>query len=322
MRALVLSRGEAPAVREVPDPEPGPGEALVGVLLAGICRTDLELARGYMDFAGIPGHEFVGRVERVTSRADGPLVGARVTSEINLGCLECSWCVQGLARHCPDRRVLGILGKDGAFAERVALPVSALRAVPATLSDRRAIFVEPTAAAFAILDQVGVSSSSSVLVLGDGKLGLLAAQALALRGARVTVAGRHPAKLALARSWGLRAEQAEGLAEAGFDMVVECTGRPEGLDLALRRVRPRGTVVMKTTCAGGTTFDAARAVVDEVTLVGSRCGRFEPALEALSGGAVQVDGLIAEELPLARAAEALRLAGESHRLKVILRVAP
>ena len=309
------------SLRDLPDPQPGPGEALVAVLVAGICRTDVELSRGYMGFSGVAGHEFVGRVIGASSRADGQLVGARVTGEINIGCDDCPACAAGMARHCPRREVLGILGRPGAFAEKLTLPVANLHAVPANLTDEQAVFIEPTAAAFEILDQISVSPSERVLVLGDGKLGLLIGQTLATRGCRVVVEGRHEANLALARRLGLETAASGGAEAASYDLVIEATGRPSGLDLALARVRPRGRVVLKTTCATETKLDLSRAVVNEVTLIGSRCGRFQPAIEALSTGAVKVDDLVAGRFSLEEGADAFRRAAEPGTLKVLLRVA-
>jgi len=321
MRAIVLRGPGRISLEDVPDPKPGPGEALIEVRRAGICGTDLQLARGYMSFTGIPGHEFVGTVREVSSRADRLLAGTRVAGEINLGCEECALCAEGMSRHCRRRRVLGLLSKDGAMAERVTLPVRNLHVVPDTVTDTQAVFIEPAAAALEILDQIPVGRGSRVLVLGDGRLGLLAAQALADRAREVTVEGRHEAKLSLARTLGLAtilSGAARGTDVDPYDIVVEATGSAGGLDTALERVRPRGTVVMKTTCEGSTPFAAWRAVVDEVTLVGSRCGRFQPAIQALRDGRIKVDGLVTAELPLEQGVEGFRLAAERGTLKVIL----
>ena len=322
MRAIVFSGPGRISVREIPSPEPGPGEALIDVRLAGICGTDLQLARGYMGFAGVPGHEFVGTVREVASTADRLLTGARVTGEINLGCQDCPLCADGIARHCPRRRVLGILGKEGAFAERLTLPVSNLHVVPDTISDRHAVFIEPVAAAFEILDQVGVHAGQRILVIGDGRLGLIVAQVLASRGAAVTVAGRHESKLAVGRALGLAGVlMDDSPVKERFDIVVEATGSTGGLDQALARVRPRGTVVLKSTCTGATTLDASRIVIDEVTIVGSRCGRFEPAIHALRGGDVVVEPLITGEMPLDAGADAFDRAAQGETIKILLRVA-
>ena len=321
MRALVIDGPGSLSVKEVDEPSRGAGEALVEVLYAGVCGTDLELSRGYMDFAGIPGHEFVGTVLDARSPADQPLTGARVVGEINIGCDDCPLCLEGMARHCPRREVLGILGRQGAFAERLTLPVSNLRAVPDEISDRQAVFVEPVAAACEILDQIAVPPKYRTLVLGDGRMGIIIAQVLNAAEADVTLAGHNQAKMAIARSVGVRTVRSPGEIPAEpYDLVVETTGTPEGLDLAVERTRPRGTVVMKSTCAGATTFDASRVVVNEVTLVGSRCGRFEPAIKALQEGTVNVDPLISATYPLGEADRAFTRAAESESLKVLLRV--
>jgi len=322
MRAIVLRGPGRISLEDRPDPEPGPGEALIDVTCSGICGTDLQLARGYMDFTGIPGHEFTGVVSKVNSHADRVLLGARVTGEINLGCEECGACAEGLSRHCVRRRVLGILKKDGALAGKVTLPVRNLHVLPDSISDEQGVFVEPVAAAFEILDQVAVTAFHRVLVMGDGRLGLLIAQALATRGCGPTLLGRHEAKLSLARSLGLATAREDDEPPAPcYDIVVEATGSANGLDLALGYVRPRGTVVMKTTCEGSTSFAAWKAVVNEVTLVGSRCGRFEPAIQALATGRVKVDGLVSARLPLEEGLAGFRLAAETSTLKVILHAA-
>ena len=323
MRAIVLRGPGQVSLEDVPAPEPGPGEALIDVRCAGICGTDLQLVRGYMAFTGIPGHEFVGTVTRVTSRPDRVLNGCRVAGEINLACGECRRCAEGLSRHCGRRRVMGLLGKDGVFAQQVTLPVRNLHVIPDGVTDEQAVFIEPAAAALEILDQISVSPSQDILVLGDGRLGLLAAQALASRGCEVTVAGRHETKLSLARSLGLKTIMAHDMGDDTkdrdrHDMVVEATGSAQGLDLALGLVRPRGTVVMKTTCEGATPFAAWRAVVNEITMVGSRCGRFEPALALLQSRSINVADMISESLPLADARRAFRRAAAPGVLKVLL----
>lgn len=298
MKALVFERGRA-RVRDVPRPRARPGFAIVRVLLSGICNTDLELQRGYHGFSGIPGHEFVGIVE---GPAGSAWLGRRVVGEINLGCGRCDFCAQGLSRHCRRRRVLGILRHPGAHAEFLTLPEANLRGVPAEISDEEAVFTEPLAAACEILDQVPVSKSTRAAVLGVGKLGSLVAQVLETAGARVARLGRTS-----------RASR------GSFDLVVEATGSPEGMPRALELVRPRGTIVWKSTHHAPARFDAAPLVVNEVTVVGSRCGRFEPALELLASGHVKVRDLISEELPLSRAAAALRLAAKRGIRKVLLK---
>lgn len=301
---------------DYPVPEPSPDEALVRVTLAGICNTDLEITRGYANFRGVMGHEFVGVVER-SDRRD--LVGKRVVGEINAACGSCRWCAAGLGRHCPSRTVLGIVGRDGAFAEYLVLPAVNLVEVPEGVSDRQAVFAEPLAACFEVPEQVHVEPGWRVAVLGDGKLGLLMAQVAALLGCEVTAVGRHPEKLAVLGRRGITTTSPAELDGGAFDLVVECTGTAEGLAYAGGLARPRGTVVLKSTVAGTSEITLAPFVVNEITVVGSRCGPFGPALRALERGAVDVESLIAAEFPLSRGEEALALAGLRGTLKVLLR---
>jgi alcohol dehydrogenase len=291
VRALRWDGSRLALARDVPEPAPGPADALVRVHLAGICRTDLEITRGYLGFRGTLGHEWVGEV---VAAADPAVVGRRVVGEINLACGSCATCATGLGRHCPTRRVLGIVGADGAFADLLVVPLANLHLVPDGVPDRDAVFVEPVAAAFEILEQLGDVSGRRSIVLGDGKLGLLVAQVLAAAGARVRLAGRHATKLGRARTLGIDT----GAPAAGADIVVDATGSPEGLPHALGLVRPRGTVVLKTTVATRHQIDLAPAVINEVTLVGSRCGPFPPALAALATGRVSVAPLVDRVYPL------------------------
>jgi alcohol dehydrogenase len=311
VRALRWDGSRLTLARDVPDPVRRPGEALVRVALAGICRTDVEITRGYLAFRGVPGHEWVGRV---LDADDVRLVGRRVVGEINLACGSCPACAAGLARHCPTRRVLGIVGADGAFAERVVVPARNLHLVPDALPDEAAVFTEPLAAAFEILEQLGDVSGRRAAVLGAGKLGLLAAQVLRAAGAEVGVVTRRAETATRARRLGL------GTAERGaaHDLVVDATGAPEGLAAALDLVRPRGTIVLKTTVAAEHRLDLARAVVDEVTIVGSRCGPFAPALAALAGGRVSVAPLVDAVFPLDEAVAAFGRAATPGTLKVLV----
>ena len=311
MRALRWDGIRLALARDVPEPVPAPGEALVRVHLAGICRTDLEITRGYLGFRGTPGHEWVGHV---VAAEEADLVGARVVGEINFACGVCPTCVAGLGRHCPARRVLGIVGADGAFADLVVLPARNLHRVPDSVPDRAAVFVEPLAAAFEVLEQVPVGPGLRAVVLGDGKLGLLVAQVLAGAGAEVVLVGRHEQKLARARHLGI----ATGSAAPGADLVVDATGSPGGLAAALALVRPRGTVVLKTTVAGDHRLDLAPAVINEVTIVGSRCGRFAPALAALAGGRITVAPLVDAVYPLDDAVGAFARAARPGVLKVLI----
>lgn len=311
MRALCWDGSRLTLDRDAPEPSPGAGDALVQVHLAGICRTDLEITRGYLTFRGVPGHEWVGRV---LSSPDPSLVGRRVVGEINLACDRCDLCAAGLTRHCPHRRVLGIAGADGAFADRVIVPAVNLHPVPDDLPDRAAVFVEPVAAAFEILEQRPDLAGGRCIVLGDGKLGLVVAQVLARAGARVLLAGRHEANLARARPLGI----ATGRPEAGADLVIDATGSVEGLLTAIGLVRPRGTIVMKTTVAARHALDLAPLVINEVTLLGSRCGPFPPAIAALADRSVAVAPLIDAMYPLDDAPSAFALAATPGTLKVLV----
>jgi threonine dehydrogenase-like Zn-dependent dehydrogenase len=312
VRALVFDGGLSYRT-DRPVPEPPPGEARIRVRLAGICATDLAITRGYMGFSGVPGHEFVGEVDA------GPddWVGKRVVGEINAACGPCPTCEMGLPRHCPTRTVLGILGRDGAFAESLTLPVANLHPVPDEVPDEVAVFAEPLAAAFRIREQVQPQPEDTVVVMGDGRLGLLIAQTLAATGCRLTLVGRHPAKLALAKGWGIETADTSATLPR-VDLVVDATGAPDGLERALGRVRPCGTVVLKTTCAEAPAFNPAPIVIDEVTVVGSRCGPFPPALAALETGTVRVAPLIAATYPLAEGEAAFAHADRPGVLKVLL----
>ena len=318
MRALVLDR-ELRFEPSWPDPEPGPGEAIVRVTRAGICGTDLALVHGYKgQFWGVPGHEFVGVVER----ADGPtsLIGRRVVGEINVACGVCRACRRGHRAHCEKRQVIGIVGRDGAFAERLAVPIDNLHTVPDDVPDDAAVFVEPLAAAARVAEQVHVGAGDRAVVVGDGRLGLLVAQVLAAEGAHVTSLGRHAAKLAVLERRGIATTSDPDEVTPGADLVVEATGSRDGLDVALRLVRARGTVVVKSTCAGNAprNIDWNRLVVDEITLVGSRCGPFSTAIRLLQQGAVDVASLIAARFPLEEGAAAFAEAARPGVMKVLL----
>lgn len=314
MKALQLERGSV-ALCERREPVPASGEALVRVLLAGICSTDLELAKGYMGFSGVLGHELVGVVEACEDRS---WVGKRVAGEINLACGRCPMCARGLQRHCPTRTVLGILNKDGCFAQYVTLPIANLHPLPDALDDLRACFVEPTAAAFEVLEQVKIAPSDRVAVLGDGKLGLLCAQVLHTSGCALTVVGKHARKLELAAARGIATGALAELQPKSFDVVVEATGSAEGMHAAIDLLRPRGTLVLKSTYHGLLSLDAAPIVIDELTLVGSRCGPFERAIPALAAGIVDPTPLVDAVMPLADGVAALARAGRPGVLKVLL----
>lgn len=316
MKALRIDEGGL-ALRDLDRPNRG-SEALVRVLLSGICNTDLEIARGYAGFRGTIGHEFVGVVEEADDRA---LIGQRVVGEINAGCGTCELCRGGDPRHCAERTVLGIHARDGAHAEFLRLPEANLLRVPDKLADEQAVFAEPLAAAYGIRERVALNTSQNVAVIGDGKLGLLCAQVIALTGADVTLIGKHPEKLRIAERRGIETIDVDKAKSRSrqFDVVVEASGSAAGFDTALDLLHPRGTLVLKSTFHGSTEIPSARIVVDEISVVGSRCGRFAPALELLKTGAVDVDSLISEEHPLTNGVLAMERAAQSGVLKVLLR---
>jgi alcohol dehydrogenase len=307
-------------VRHTAQPDRPEGFALIRLLLGGICNTDLELQRGYYGFSGVPGHEFVGEVVAADSKV---LIGKRVVGEINLACGLCSWCRRGLGRHCPGRSVLGIVRHPGAFSEFLTLPECNLHVIPDSISLDAAVFTEPLAAACEILDQVQIPCGSAVAVLGDGKLGLLVAQVLQVNGYQVHQFGRHPEKLKIAAAAGVTTEvttevRGEHLPEAEYRWVVDATGSQAGLHAAIRMVEPRGTIVLKSTVHGEIPLDTAPVIVNEITLVGSRCGRFEPALELLQLGVIDVSSMISERMPLASAPAAFERAARHGVMKVLL----
>jgi threonine dehydrogenase-like Zn-dependent dehydrogenase len=301
---------------DLPIPEPPAGEALVRVLAAGICNTDLELVRGYYPFTGVLGHEFVGEVV-----SDGSLVGKRVVGEINAVCGECRACRAGRRSHCERRTVLGIVNRHGAFAEYLVLPIENLHVIPDGVSTAMAVFTEPLAAALEIQDQVAIDPRMRVLVVGDGKLGQLVAQTLALTGCDLLVSGRHDTKLQLLRQRGISTAAPDAIPAAAFDVAVECTGNHEGFGMAQRALRPRGTLVMKSTYADKLTLDASAVVVNELTLVGSRCGPFPKALALLAAGTLDVRPLVSARYPLERALDAFDHAQRPGTLKILLEVA-
>jgi alcohol dehydrogenase len=315
MLAVHLESGRV-EVRRQPLPRVPAGFARIRLIAGGICSTDVELQRGYYGFQGTPGHEFVGEV---TAADDADWIGKRVAGEINLACGTCEWCARDLGRHCSHRTVLGIVKHPGAFREFLTLPVTNLHIVPGSISDEQAVFIEPVAAACEILDQVRILVGAPIAVLGDGKLGLLVAQVLRSRGARVHVYGRHREKLRLVEHDGITSEvMGKNLSERSWPMVVDATGSAEGLRSAIALCEPRGTVIMKSTVHGLVKIDTAPAIVNEITLVGSRCGRFEPAIRLLASGRVKVDRLISERFPLDRAPEAFKKAATKGILKVLL----
>ena len=300
-----------------PDPQPAEGEVLLAVRLAGICSTDLEITRGYMGFSGVLGHEFVGTVAR------GPraLRGKRVVAEINCVCGKCELCQRGLSNHCRKRTVLGISGRDGVFADLACVPERNLHVLPDSVSDEQAVFIEPLAAAIQVVRQCPIEKRMRVAVVGAGRLGLLVAQVLREAGCQLEVIGRSEHTLNFCDRKGIQATPVtEVVARADRYVVVECSGSPAGFDLATRLVRPRGTLVLKSTYAGSTPLNLAPLVINEITLVGSRCGPMPEAINMLARQQVDVESLVSKVLPLSRGVEAFDLAESRGVIKVLLKV--
>ncbi len=318
MRAVRIVDGH-PRVERRPTPTARDGEALVRVLLAGICGTDLEISRGYLGFRGTPGHEFVGVVEGGTA---GEWVGRRVVGEINAACGECRTCREGRRKHCPERTVLGIDGRDGAFADLLTLPTENLHAVPGTVADSVAVFAEPLAAAYEILESCPISPKTRSLVLGDGRLGQLCAAVLARAGSAPLVCGRHTSKLERLARRGFEVTDRPLRLREKFDLVVEATGSPAGLETALGLAAPRGTVVLKSTYHGRASIALAGAVIDEIRIVGSRCGPFGPALAHLEEEPSVVEGMVSAVYSLDDVAAAFERASDADTLKVLLSITP
>jgi len=315
MRAVHLEAGDV-TLRNARKPRRHDGHALIKLIYGGICNTDIELRRGYYGFRGTPGHEFVGEVVEASNRG---LIGKRVAGEINLACEHCEWCKRGLGRHCPHRTVLGIVKHPGAFADFLTLPERNLHILPRELPAEDAVFVEPLAAACEILDQVRIPKGAEVAVLGDGKLGLLIAQVLHAHGAVVHQYGRHREKLRISDRAGIEARVASKSPASAYDWLVDATGSPDGLQQAIRMTRPRGTVILKSTVHGLAAIDTAPVIVNELTLVGSRCGRFEPAIRLLRTGKVRVSEMISDVLPLDQAPQGFDLAERVGILKILLK---
>jgi threonine dehydrogenase-like Zn-dependent dehydrogenase len=315
MRALYWDGHELTLKSAYPAPNPDDRTAVIKVHLAGICSTDLQIFKGYMGFTGVPGHEFVGSLN------GGPpeLIGKRVVGEINFGCGQCDACRRDFSRHCPNRNVMGILNADGAFAEYVSVPVANLHVVPESVPDEEAVFTEPLAAAFEMLSQIELNPGDDVLVLGDGKLGNLCAQVLRLTGAKITALGKHAEKLALIKKAGIRTILLNEWKPHLFDVVVDATGSASGLELALSAVRPRGTLILKSTIAGNHQVSLAPIVINEIKVIGSRCGPFPDALGALSARQVSVTPLIEEVYSLNDGLAAVNHAAKPGAKKILLR---
>lgn len=317
MKALRFT-GDQLKLDDIPLPRAN-DEALVRVIKSGICSTDLEIVRGYAGFQGTIGHEFVGVVE---ASSDSPhLIGRRVVGEINVGCGFCELCIDGDSRHCATRTVLGIHGRDGCHAEFLTLPTRNLVAVPDTVSDDRAVFIEPLAAACGIMEQVEVFPEMKIAVIGDGRLGMLCAMSLALESNNVSLIGKHPSKLAIAEKSDIETILLENVAEKlkrRFDVVIEATGAESGFTTAVELIKPRGKIVLKSTFHGTPTWEASKVVVHEITVIGSRCGRFAPAVALLANKQIQVDELISEEYKLEDGVKAIERAGQKGVMKVLL----
>ena len=315
MRALVFEESLSFRPRHSEPPESA-GDTLLRVTRAGICSTDLEICAGYMNFKGVLGHEFVAIV---VSSPEKDLIGQRVVGEINVVCGRCDLCLSGLSNHCRNRSVVGILNHSGAFADQLRLPAANLHVLPKNVEDDQGVFVEPLAAAFQILKQVKLDASKWMTVLGDGRLGLLAAQVLRNAGCPVRVIGKHADKLALCERWSIRSRPLSEISpRQDQDVVVDCTGSAGGFEMAMQMVRPRGTIVLKSTAAAGKSINLAPLVINEIQVLGSRCGPFREAIRALAEKAVDVTSLIHRRMKLEQGVEAMKLAGQAGVLKVLL----
>jgi alcohol dehydrogenase len=315
MRAVVFD-GTLRYLPDVPMPRTPVNWARIRIRKAGICKTDIEITKGYMGFKGILGHEFVGIVDAC---GDETWIGKRVVGEINAACGQCRWCADGLGRHCPNRTTLGIEGLDGCMADYCILPIANLRHVPDELSDDRAVLTEPLAAACEILEQVDMSGRERVITLGDGRLGILCAWVLATLASDVTLVGRHPEKCARARWRHLKTAENIAHVEPGADIVVEATGSEKGLTDAMNLCRPRGTIVLKSTVASQGTLNLAPIVINELMVVGSRCGQFKDALQLLQDYPdMPVESLITAQYPIEKAIDAFEKAQQKDMLKVVL----
>ncbi len=316
MNAIWLENQQISFRTGLPVPTPDLGEALIRVSLAGVCSTDLELVRGYYPYCGIPGHEFVGRVEAAPGAPHW--INQRVVGEINIACGVCKPCLDGYPTHCAQRRVLGIRDWHGAFAQYLTLPLRNLHQVPGTISDDAAVFIEPLAAAMEILEQVSVSPDQNCLVVGAGRLGQLVAQVLATKGCNLTVVARHPHQQMLLKQHGISWIGEQDVAVGEIDIVVDATGTPSGFQIARRAVRPRGTIVLKSTYAGEMSLDLSSIVVDEITLLGSRCGPFTAAIQLLVSGKIDLSGLVQETFSLEQGGAGFKVAAQPGALKILI----
>ncbi len=299
---------------EIPKPARKEGEALIKVLLAGICNTDLEITRGYMGYNGVLGHEFIGIVEDSETHF---LINKRVVSEINIGCGHCEFCMSGLKRHCPNRSVVGILDRQGAFAQYISLPDNNIFIIPDNVPDTHAVFVEPLAAALEILEQVRINPTSRVAIVGDGKLALLILQVIQLTGNKCFLFGKHKEKLNVAEQFGAITSLAKKGGNKKFDFVIDASGKKEGFDFALNIIKPRGTIILKSTYQSKTSLNFAKIVIDEIHIIGSRCGPFEPAISLLEKKLIQIDPLISKIFPFKNSVDAFIFA-QKNNFKVLI----
>lgn len=307
-------------VEDYEKPTPKQGEALIKVTYGGVCNTDKEITKGYMGYKGILGHEFTGVVEEINDE-DKTLLGKRVVGEINLGCKNCEWCAKDLERHCPNRSTLGILTKDGCFAEYVTLPLSNLIEIPENVPDEQAVFVEPLAAGLEILEQMHIQPCQKVMVLGDGKLGLLTALALNACGLDVLIVGKHQNKLDIAKNQGVKTQLLSEFEQAPkFDVVVEATGSITGFETSVNCVKPRGTLVLKSTIAASKELNLAPIVINEITILGSRCGRFEPAMRLIASGKIDFSQMISKIYPIEQAIKAFDANNAKDTIKILLKI--
>ncbi len=307
-------------VEDYEKPTPKQGEALIKVTYGGVCNTDKEITKGYMGYKGILGHEFTGVVEEINDE-DKTLLGKRVVGEINLGCKNCEWCAKDLERHCPNRSTLGILAKDGCFAEYVTLPLSNLIEIPENVPDEQAVFVEPLAAGLEILEQMHIQPCQKVMVLGDGKLGLLTALALNACGLDVLIVGKHQNKLDIAKNQGVKTQLLSEFEQAPkFDVVVEATGSITGFETSVNCVKPRGTLVLKSTIAASKELNLAPIVINEITILGSRCGRFEPAMRLIASGKIDFSQMISKIYPIEQAIKAFDANNAKDTIKILLKI--
>jgi alcohol dehydrogenase len=318
--AAAVFNGKLMYVRDYPLPEPKPGWAMIRVQMAGICKTDMEIMKGYLGFKGVMGHEFVGLVDRCN---DPTFIGKRVVGEINAACGKCAWCAKGLGRHCPHRTTLGIVNHDGCMAEFCTLPLKNLFVVPEQISEERAVLTEPLSAACEILEQLTIRGTERIVVLGDGRLGILCAWVLATAAPDVTIVGHHPEKLSLARWRGIPTALSTDQIAPGADIVVEATGTGQGIVQAMALCRSRGTIVLKSTVAIQGDVNLAPIVINEQTILGSRCGKFEDGLAMMQNFPdMPLEKMITGRCPLEKVEEAFVCAQQKDALKILLDIAP